>query len=487
MVMSIFSDIKMPQPEVSGLLPEVPGGEPNLIPATLTHDDLKVWFTVPAHSDPSADEETVELFVDYVDDTSIPISKREWSAPIEDSDQFVWLPKAWLRNVGNEGQHRLAYRFTIYNGAQEFSEDLVITLDIMAPVLAADSKLIFPREVLPSNKLTARYLEQNSDQVKVELPGYTAPRPWDRITWHWGVRLSDENPGGVIELNDTNYTLPVKFNVTGDLIRDRGNGVRYVRYEIKDRAGNVSKSVDFVELDVDATPIPRKLPPSKVKEASSGASSGVLIPSHGVNGVTVTIPSDAVIYEGEEAFVQWAAPGTVGEFRTNTPVSAGSREYNIPKDKIAQHLGKTLPVYYEVIEPGVTDPHKSQNYSLRVEELTGLPSVQCTQVAGGKLSLASLTTGFADFTLASWTFMATDQYLTVTVVGVDSNSQKLEIPILTDSRVPEVAPVISVGRIAKADLQRFKLNLGFEVVVKVSFDSLQTWKTFGKLTPQLIA
>lgn len=113
MVTSMFSrTITLPEPEVSGLLPDVPGGEPNLIPETLTHDDLKVWFTVPAHSDPSTAKETVELFVDYVDETSVPLDKREWTAPIQDSDRFVLLAKMWLRNAGNEGQHRLSYRFS---------------------------------------------------------------------------------------------------------------------------------------------------------------------------------------------------------------------------------------------------------------------------------------------------------------------------------------------------------------------------------------
>jgi hypothetical protein len=271
------------------------------------------------------------------------------------------------------------------------------------------------------------------------------------------------------------------------LIRDRGDGKRYVSYQVQDRAGNSSAYSASVELDVAATPIPRRLPPSKVSGASGGTSSGVLNPSNAVNGVTVTVPPEAVIYEGEGVFVQWAEPGAVGAFRTETPMTPGSRDYKIPKDNMAQHLGKTIPVKYEVFEPGVDEPHSSESYSLRVEELSGLPNAQCDKVSGGKLSLASLTTGYADFTLGSWTFMATEQYLTVSVKGVDSNSQSLEIPVLTETPVPEVAAKIPIGRISKVDLQRFKLNLGFEVRVKVSFDSKQTWKSFPMLTPTLVA
>ena len=83
--------------------------------------------------------------------------------------------------------------------------------------------------------------------------------------------------------------------------------------------------------------------------------------------------------------------------------------------------------------------------------------------------------------------MGTEQFLTITVIGIDSNSQALSIPVLTESPVPEVAQIISAGRISKADLQRFKLNFTIEVRVRVSFDDKLTWQSFTSLTPQLVA
>lgn len=53
-----------PKPEIDELLPDIPGGEPGLLPAALTGDNLKVWFTIPLYSDPVAGEEKYELFVD---------------------------------------------------------------------------------------------------------------------------------------------------------------------------------------------------------------------------------------------------------------------------------------------------------------------------------------------------------------------------------------------------------------------------------------
>lgn len=287
-------------PRIDELLDNIPGGEINLLPEAATHDDLKVWFVLWDNSDPTLGEESVELFLDGAPNW---VDRRTWNTFIEPSDRYVTLPQRLLR--GNDGLHRLHYRATAYNNESDDSAELEITLDTTPPVLAADSKLVFPAEVLPPNKLTARYLEQNNDEVKANLPGYTDPRPWDRITWYWGSTPGTLDKGGVIELDDQNFSDPVVVTISADLIQDRGDGSRYVWYEVQDRAGNVSPRSVAVVLDVDATPIPRTLPPAKVKEAPGGSSSGVLDPFNAVNGVTVIIPQEAVIYDGEGVFVQW--------------------------------------------------------------------------------------------------------------------------------------------------------------------------------------
>jgi hypothetical protein len=271
-----------------------------------------------------------------------------------------------------------------------------MTMDTQAPRLAIDSKLIFPPEVLPPhNKLTARYLEQNGDQVQANLPGYTTPRPWDRITWYWGSTPGTQEQGGVIELEDQNYSAPVVITVPGDLIRNRGDGMRYAWYQVHDRAGNPSLRSDPVELDVAATPIPRVLPPVKVKEATGGAANGTLDPLKAINGVTVTILSEAVIYDGEGVFVQWAQKDGPGSYRTDTPITTGSRDYHIPNEKVRYHIGRTLTVDYEVYEPGIVEPHPSRPFTLQVGRLTGTPDIQCDKVSGGRLSLANVPVGGA--------------------------------------------------------------------------------------------
>jgi hypothetical protein len=200
------------------------------------------------------------------------------------------------------------------------------------------------------------------------------------------------------------------------------------------------------------------------------------------------VPPETVIYDGEPLFAQWAEPGTAGAHRTDTPITPGTREYRIPSNKVAWHIDKTLLVHYEVFEAGIVDPHKSAPYTLRVEKLNNPPTVQCDRVSGNNLKLANIPAGdFANFTLVRWAFMATDQFLTVAVHGVDSSNESLSIPVLTESPVPPEAPTIAVGRISKANLQRFKIGTQLEVRVRVSFDGKSTWQTFPSLRPTLIA
>lgn len=465
-------------------LPDKAGGETNLLHRSAWADPanpLRVQFK-PWYNSPIGENETESVRV-YLNETTL-IGSRSWILPMDADDHYIEISADKLP----PGEHRISFIMKNFQLVEAESFPYTVTIDKQAPVLSASSRLTFPSAVLPPNKLTARYLEQNGDKIEAGLPAYTTPRPWDRITWYWGSTPGDMAQGGVIELDDKNFSAPVVITVQGDLIRALGDGRRYVWYVVHDRAGNESLPSQFVELEVAATPIPRTLPPIKVAGATGSSASGTLNPSNAINGATVVIPTDAVIYDGESVFVQWGEPGSPGAYRTSTPVTPGSGEYRIPVGKVSHHIAKTLLVRYEVVEPGVADPHISQTYTLRVEMFGGPPTIQCDRVSGGRLSLGSIPTGgFANFTLESWTWMGTDQFITVTVVGVDTNNQSLTIPVLTGSQVPEVAQRIPVGQISKTELQRFKLNLGIEIRCSVSFDGKQSYQSFPRLTPTLVS
>jgi hypothetical protein len=141
--------IILPPPEIDGFLPDIPGGATNLLPEALTRGDLKVWFTVPEHSDPSAGKETVELFVD--DNPDPVVTRDDWTQPIAETDRFVVLPQLWLRS--NDGEHRLKYKVTIYNSTWDLSSDLVMTLDTRRSYRATANWFSRLKSCLPTNSL----------------------------------------------------------------------------------------------------------------------------------------------------------------------------------------------------------------------------------------------------------------------------------------------------------------------------------------------
>lgn len=465
----------LPEPHVDGLLDDVVGGEPNLLPEAKTHDDLKVWFELWAHSDPTLGEESVELFFD-----GESVDLRSWSgAPIEVSDRFVTLPRRLLR--GNDGQHRLRYRVTAYNDESDDSYELVITLDTTAPVLAAESKLIFPSEILPPGKLTAYYLDQHEDQLEADIPGYTTPRPWDRITWFWGRSPGDLNQGGVIELDDKNYSEPLELTIRGQLIRDRGDGLRYVTYRVQDRAGNLSLHSLAVELEVDAIPIPRVLPWPSVENASGNGEQQTLDPLMFTSGAIAVIPDTAVIYPQEEVWVQWGELGSVGEYRAIQEITPGSRRYQIPMQSIAAYIGKTLPVSYRVIDDKEVEwPSVNRTLKIQTVASTHFPTVQCQGLSGGNLSLRSVPDTGAVLTLAPWVLITTDQWIRINMTGVGASGAEVEFPVIRGRQVTQQETNFGVGRggdvtVSKAFLSSLQRPGPLTGKVYVSFDGGQTW------------
>ncbi|WP_044420383.1 hypothetical protein [Pseudomonas syringae group genomosp. 3] len=469
-------------PILIGLLPDDPQwGEQGLLPMEHAYDPLPVQI-------PAWNYDTMILFqvkLQVYWDASTLVYEKVWPGadfPTLPPDDLCFdLPVRYLL----PGIHVMHYQVTEWTGNVGDSEPRPVTIDLTAPLLAANQGPL----KFDISRITSEYLASHDDSVSATIESYRGGAPGDAVTWYWSrdpFAFSDDDIVSTRFLGAQEIGNPVMLVFNGDMIRARGDGMRYAFYRLTDRAGNASSYSLPVTLDVAAQPVPRVLPPPRIKGASGSASYSTLDPLSATNGAIVTIPAQADIRPGDLIAVQWAKPGSTGAYRTDQPEAANPLEFRIPAGRIPQHFGKTLPVYYEVTEPSVEEPHVSNSHTLTVSRISGFPVVQCDKVSGGRLALSGIDEGGrALFTLDSWPFMGTDQFVNLEVRGVDDAGQLLIVPVLTEHPVPSPGSTMSAGHINKVDLQRFKVGEQLDITARVSFDQKLSWQAFTPLTPTL--
>ncbi|NBA97393.1 hypothetical protein [Pseudomonas sp. R5(2019)] len=454
-------------PEVPSAL-GLPDGatQVNLLHRSVLDQPLRVNIPLWENSAPPGEKETVTLR--WRNNTSF---SKPLTGPINQADLFIEIPPEELI----EGVQRLWYEVTEWITEQVFlSEEIQVTID-KTPHTVTGAGLDFPPQVI-SDGVTDRWLTDNGDLVVPVRPLYQTPGAGDTLRWFWSNTVSGQELAGEKVLSLADITAGIKVTFTEDLIRSRPEGDFYAHFKVLDRAGNESADSARVPIKVSAAPIARFLPRPDVLNAPGDS----LDPSDSTGGATVKIPSNAVIYPDEAVVVYWGVPDTVGAFETAAPSSSGDREYRIPAANIAPWIGKTVVVYYTVMENGV--PLKSFECPLQVEKLSGMRTIQFLPLSGtGNLPLSQIAeNGYATFTLLPWQFIALDQFLRVTLEG------DVTINVLDAEPITTTTGVITAGRASKADLRRLGVNKIFSIKAWVSFDNKATWQPFGIARPRLI-
>ncbi|SDW54898.1 hypothetical protein SAMN05444064_104250 [Pseudomonas syringae] len=469
-------------PILIGLLPDDPQwGEQGLLPIEHAYDPLPVQIPAWNYDNMISFQVTLQVYWD----ANTLVYEKIWPGAdfptLPPDDLRFDLPVRYLL----PGTHVMHYQVTEWTGNVGVSEPRPVTIDLTAPALAANQGPL----KFDTSRITSGYLTSHGDSVTGTIESYRGGAAGDAVTWYWSrdpFAFSDDDIVSTRSLAVHEVGTSVTLVFDGDMIRARGDGVRYAFYRLTDRAGNASPYSMPFRLDVAAQPVPRVLPPPRINGASGSASYSTLNPLRATNGAIVTIPAQADIRPGDLIAVQWAEPGSTGAYRTDQPEAANPLEFRIPASRIPQHFGKTLPVYYEVTEPGVEEAHVSSRHSLTVSNISGFPTVQCDKVARGQLPLSSIAEGGrAVFTLDSWPFMATDQFVNLDVRGVNNANQLVVVSVLSEHPVPSAGATISAGHISKADLQRFKVGTKLEIRARVSFDQKLSWQPFPPLTPTL--
>lgn len=406
-------DVLLPPPTTRSL-PDIPGGEENLLPANTWMASLKVDVSVwPDHGIEPGDRESLSLYWDEK-----LIQTKVWTQPIPVGARFIMVPVLELV----EGEHVLRYEVMQINGHVMYSHSMVVTIDKTAPDLALLSALQFPLEAI-NDGVTDALLVGSSERLDATVPGYDA-KPGDVILFYWSRVDAQPEPAGEKTLSFSDMDLPATISFTGEVIRGSGDGQRFASYQVRDRSGNISARSAAVELLVNLQPVLSLFPRPIVELAESVGETGTLDPLLATDGVLVKIPASATIEVDDEITLKWVGSGTTGSYETVVATPEGSWNFTVPPGAVPANFGKTVDVYYTVKKPGNDEPYESDHYSLLIarppiEENYSL--IWCIEAPGSAdLEISSSRLG-AHFRVDKWLFMAAGQRIWMRIEGVRSN------------------------------------------------------------------
>ncbi|AHD17204.1 hypothetical protein C163_07190 [Pseudomonas sp. FGI182] len=466
------SDTLFSPPWVEGSLENLEGGAQNVIPLGLLEKPLRVDVTPWEGSNPAPGmPETLVLLCHGVQIGET----RQWEVPIEPDDYYVEIPQLHLRE---DSTLELIYRVTGYNGAERHSEPLTITLDLTGPRLGGDrGGLIFDAEAL-ADGVTADYLERHDDVLVARVPDYQVFVPGDHIRWFWDTTLYEDNLAGEKVLKHGDF--PVTLEISGDIIRERGDGARFVHYRLNDYAGNKSSPEEpkVVQLKADTAPLPRELGWPEITYATGSGQQVELDPNKKLNYMRVAVPSGAA-FPGEKVEVLWGEPGGIGSYLATEEAPGFPGQYDIPLNLIAQHSGKVLKVYFQVTDKN-GKVHPSDVRLVSFLPLTqGLTTPNVSPSSHKTVFLSNVPEEGLTITLDAWRYSHTDHRVTLVVSGVDDQGKPLIQEVLKDHALTLEEVENGLGfddalKATKAFLLSLKRDL-LSVRVSVSFDQGLTW------------
>lgn len=190
-----------------------------------------------------------------------------------------------------EGTHIMGfYVESPSTGVGVFSGEFTVRIDRTAPGRPLLAAIHFPVEV--QNGLTLAELESLGNTLPVQVAGYTGMTKHDVIQTYWG---SVKGPSAVVSMNDMGLNK-VSFGFSRDFLAPIEPGKSEVKYNVTDRAGNVSQ----FSLPVDITLMLDEIPdnyPAPILDPAVGLQIDY---AEARPGIRVDIPH----YPGAKAFDQ---------------------------------------------------------------------------------------------------------------------------------------------------------------------------------------
>ncbi|WP_457362744.1 RCC1 domain-containing protein [Pseudomonas sp. TE3610] len=342
-------------------MPDIPDGEPNLLPKAALLAPLRVEFPVweGAVTDPNDPGDTLYLYWDGEEVNS----KLFTAADVIPANLFMTVPRARL--IG-DGEHQLQY--VAYNsvGNPVGSAPAPVWIDTVEP---GHNDVLLPlvaEPAVPADIVNEAYLAANGDQLLARVPAYVETRVGDLIQGFWQHELlADQDLADAQTVVDQQAidTGEIVLVFSGQTIRQKGNGRARAWYRITDRAGNVSARSDDRLWLVDVQAPPATLRPPRIPQASDGlisradACDTVMVV---LDGYTTPAPGDQLLVTfNSSALAPVHAPGAGG-----FPVSV-----EVPWD-ILRSYGETASyravVYWQVQRGAFISP-PSQTLAVEVD------------------------------------------------------------------------------------------------------------------------
>lgn len=459
----------------AALAPEPGDPREHLLPVAALSSPIRVEIPSWKNSLPSPERpETVWLYRDGDE-----VGRKQWTSPIAPDDLYLDVDMhAW-----DQGEHLLHYQLQVFHGAYFQSQALSLWIDSVVP--SRGLPLIFPSDLTPANTITARYLETHDDQVKVgvEVDPAQALLPGDRLRFYWSATLAptpaEEDWVGDWVLSQQDLQAPaLLYPFQGAVMRSRGDGLRYICFEVVDRAGNLGDSSFPAVVTVDAAPVPRVLPPAKVTQATGTPPTQSLSPVQALYGLSVEVPSDAIIYDDEFIQLQWGEPGLAGGW-TSSRLPAGSRPwaFDVPTPSLGAHLGKTVSLQYSVMTGTGQAGSVPSRLAVNAMPSSGFPQVRCLEAESmDELRLSQVPDRGATLVLEPWPFIGTDQQVKLTVHGTLRTNVVHESIVIDRHAVTATEATRGLSQIVpKAVLERFMRGNPISLRAYISWDRGGTW------------
>ncbi|MBT9263917.1 hypothetical protein KKQ10_03460 [Pseudomonas sp. MG-9] len=233
-----------PPPVIPDALANIPGGQENLIPTKILESPLRVLIPdfTRGNMFPGI-QGYVELNL-----SGIPVRETRFpfTTPIDPST-FPIMVHIPVGPITNEGTYEVDYTVNL-GGNVELSESNYFTVDRTAPNDGEPGQAPkFPPEIIRQG-ITQDYLDTNNDEVLITISHYKGQRLGETIPFYYGS--FDADPVSTTKVKDADSDTIVRLS--GNTIREKGNGNKIAYYRLKSRAGiqGPSSLSLFIKVDL---------------------------------------------------------------------------------------------------------------------------------------------------------------------------------------------------------------------------------------------